>query len=339
MKPWNMALLGLTLLAIAGCRSDPAVPILERQLRLQEDEIYRLRAQLDAACNDSSHCSDRGASERTSEPRDGAPDSRSSGRSDSAPSVPSFQIDYGTPGSNEPPKGFDPGTPPVPDDEPAKKQDETSGPMFEHGGDKVSSRMGRTTMVSQSSGQPFTPGGDSRRVASIVLNRILTGGISENATAGDQGLLVVVEPRDRDGRTIDAPAEMSVVVIDPALEGDAARVARWDFTPGETASLFRRAGASRAIHLTMTWPDGPPVNRQLHLFVRYVTADGRKLQADQSIEIALAGDQTAKNETPSDQVGSRRIREPRPADPAPHVAARQDEANKPRRPVWSPDRQ
>jgi len=49
-------------------------------------------------------------------------------------------------------------------------------------------------------------------------------------------LLVVVEPRDRTGRTVDAPANMSVVVIDPALEGNAARVARWDFTVAETAA-------------------------------------------------------------------------------------------------------
>ena len=44
---------------------------------------------------------------------------------------------------------------------------------------------------------------------------------------------------------------MSVVVIDPALDGNAARVARWDFTAAETAAMFRRSGAALAIHLTM----------------------------------------------------------------------------------------
>ena len=47
MKPWQFAVVSLALLATTGCRSDPAVPILERELRRKEDEIYRLRGQLE----------------------------------------------------------------------------------------------------------------------------------------------------------------------------------------------------------------------------------------------------------------------------------------------------
>lgn len=46
MKPWLFAVVGLALLASSGCRTDPAIPILERELRRKEDEIYRLRAKL-----------------------------------------------------------------------------------------------------------------------------------------------------------------------------------------------------------------------------------------------------------------------------------------------------
>ena len=89
---------------------------------------------------------------------------------------------------------------------------------------------------------------------------------------------------------------MSVVVLDPAVldeRGKAARVARWDFTAAETASLFRRTDSSRAIHLAMAWPADPPKHNKLHLFVRYVTADGRKLEADRPIEVALPGERQA----------------------------------------------
>ena len=47
MKPWQLLIVALALLASAGCRSDPAIPILERELRRKEDEIYRLRATLE----------------------------------------------------------------------------------------------------------------------------------------------------------------------------------------------------------------------------------------------------------------------------------------------------
>ena len=35
----------------------------------------------------------------------------------------------------------------------------------------------------------------------------------------------------------------------------------------------------------MAWPDGPPKHHKLHVFVRYVTADGRKLQTDGPIDV------------------------------------------------------
>ena len=57
MKPWQFAVVSLALLMTTGCRSDPAVPILERELRRKEDEIYRLRATLEEL-QDCGSCSD-----------------------------------------------------------------------------------------------------------------------------------------------------------------------------------------------------------------------------------------------------------------------------------------
>jgi hypothetical protein len=170
---------------------------------------------------------------------------------------------------------------------------------------------------------PFTPTADSRRVAAIALDRSLTGGIASDDGSGDQGLLVVVEPRDRAGRSVDAPAEMSVVVLDPAIQGDASLLSRWDFSAAETAAMFRRAGHSRAIHLTTTWTGDAPKHNKLHLYVRYVTTDGRKLEADQPIEVALAGQRTAGWKEPDDP-SSR-----------PPVRSADTRSN---RPVWSPNR-
>ncbi len=368
MKPWQFAVVGLALLATAGCRSDPAVAILERELRLKEDEIYRLRATVDEFQDSAQSCQDRavGGSRSTmpAEPDVAAPRHRpDSGAPNGAkppavemPSQPATKM----PDALQTPAGsLPPGVPDVPEhlrgpSKPLGPQGRApDGPALEKGVDGVSSRSGRITMASQSaSAEPFMPSGDSRRVAAIVLNRTLTGGIGADERTGDQGLLVVVEPRDRAGRTVDAPAEVSVVVLDHALEGDAARVARWDFTAAETAALFRRTGSARAIHLTTAWPADPPAHNKLHLFVRYVTADGRKLQADGPIEVALPGDKTARW-TPADSADrDERLAEresssetwqrneaptARVPGPTPHTATRSDDA-KPRRPVWSPER-
>ena len=371
MKPWNMALAGLALLTIAGCRSDPAIPVLERELRLKEDEIYRLQAMVDDVQDGASSCQDwsdsdsasaesevttprrRAASngangvkppmiELPSRPADKVPDTL---KTPAGALPPGLEVPEHLRGPSKPlgPTGAEPAEPStnrgfLPD------RRESEGPALQRSAAAMRPRSGRATTASRSaSGTPLMPSGDSEQVAAIALNRILTGGMNTGHGDGDQGLLVVVEPRDRAGRTIDAPAEVIVVVLDPAIEGEAARVARWDFSAAETAALFRRTGETEAIHLTTAWPGDPPKHNKLRLFVRYVTADGRWLEANTPIEVALPGDKTAQS-TP-DKVEAvaegTAVGEPTAESwqlsPAPHMATRSDEP-KPCRPVWSPER-
>ena len=127
----------------------------------------------------------------------------------------------------------------------------------------------------------------------------------------------------------------------------------------------------------MTWPDRPPSNRRLHLFVRYTTADGRNLEAKRLIDVdppgsipledmeAVAADRQARRWTPvaptvrSDDAarpGRPNVRPvavpttPRPSPairPPTRVATRparpqpDPEPDSPRRsrPAWSPYRQ
>jgi len=287
MKTWQLVVTALMLLATAGCRSDPAVAILERELRLKEDEIYRLQATVEDL-RDSQQCRERTIGRSRSEDDDSEPPAsrRRTGPMPKPPAVelpskpgtevpdtlkgpsdglpPGLEVPEHLRGPSKPlsPKDSAPGVPPA---KPTAERtslpplNEPDGPALGRDAGVEPARPHRMTMASRTvpSG-PFTPGGDSRRVAGIVLNRTLTGGISAEDRPGDQGLLVVVEPRDRAGRMVDAPAEMSVVVIDPALEGSAARVARWDFNAAEVASMFRRTNAGGAIHLTTAWPGEPP---------------------------------------------------------------------------------
>ena len=180
MKPWQFAVVGLALLATAGCRSDPAVAILERQLRLQEDEIYRLRAP-------SETCRIAPVVRRAARParRDRATRSRDDGgvapaatvraRRDSTPppielpSQPSTRsarhVEAAAPARCPPtfptcPKNLQR---PVEADRPRA----WTARSLERAAGEVSSPAARASrLASQSaSAVPFTPSGDSRRVA------------------------------------------------------------------------------------------------------------------------------------------------------------------------------
>lgn len=153
-------------------------------------------------------------------------------------------------------------------------------------------------------GRPTTA--DEYKIVGIKLNERLTGGHNADGQPGDDGVRVVVEPHSAAGLLVEMPGEVSVVVLDPAEQGRAARVARWDFTPDEAASHFRDTPLGSGMHFELPWPQSPPAHSALKLYVRYVTADGRRLDAQQSIEVTLPGDPTDRlTDSPSgDDPGS-----------------------------------
>jgi hypothetical protein len=359
MKPWQFLVLGLALSVTAGCRTDPAIALLERDNYRKEQEIRRLKWRLEDLQDTVNSCPEGSASrDRTSEDREPRAGSRRNHHDSSSMRPP--ETERGTPTNGVPDAIRNPGVtlpldiPEVPEGirGPTPNGSSDEGPMFEREAGRFSSSRAHASMAAGSGAIPFSPKGQSRHVASITLDRALTGGISSGDNSGDRGLLVVVVPRDAAGRIIDAPAEMNVAVLDPALPGEAARVARWNFTAAETASLFCRTSSGPAIHLAMGWPDNPPKHNKLHVYVRYITADGRQLEANQPIEIALPGDRVARW-TPADPSRSADVpmeREPAPDSwrhsetptartpgPEPRMASRSADPA-PDRPVWSPER-
>ena len=149
--------------------------------------------------------------------------------------------------------------------------------------------------------EAISPPPADTKVTHVFLNPLLTGGADFDRQPGDEGLSIVLEPRNAADQYVPQAGAVSVVVLDPAKEGEAARIARWDFTLTATQQKLQTASAAKGIHLEMPWPASPPSAGKLQLFVRYETADGRRLQTDREIFI-----------TPPGQVAQRWT--PRPAD-------------------------
>lgn len=127
------------------------------------------------------------------------------------------------------------------------------------------------------------------KITQLFVNPLHTGGIDRDHRPGDDGLSLLLEPRNAAGQFVPQEGNVSIVLLDPAKSGDAARVARWNFDAAETKEAIRDHGDARGIHLEMPWPSRAPENGQLKLFVRYEGADGRKFQAERDVFIKLAG--------------------------------------------------
>jgi hypothetical protein len=316
MNAWRWAVLGmLSLTSAVGCvgQQRSAQTALERENFQLEQMIYRLRDELDCkqreldACYRSPPSTANNAPQR--QPVEPAPSkpSRSQPRLDipEAPEEP--QIDMGKRVSPEElPPLFNPRSSRAPAGKSEKSEEsepsgssqplrfpsltmEPAAPRAELAAQTSSS--GKKPAVRRDPEQPGSPGklSDNTRVERIALNAELCAGYSADDRPGDDGIVLLLEPRDAQGKVVAAAAPVSVVVLDPdpALVGNQARVDRWDLTPRQVASTHGTSDAGEGFFLELPWHNGLPRHDHLAAFVRYTTDDGRQLETRTEIQIDL----------------------------------------------------
>lgn len=313
----------LALLGLAGCRSDPNIALLERELRYQEDAIYELEDMLEdhrAALDD---CQDENARlrERLGEGGEKPAASDSSvgdwpppkPKPDPRPGSPEIPDVEMTPPSVELPEGVAPRktvpdtlkrfdrpadpAPLEPPEEPDAPQEPTSTEALRDAQAPPPRRLDSrapSRAIEKEATEVIEPVADQAGVESIALGSQLTGGYDADGEPGDEGICVCLYPENGSGEFLPVAAPVSIALLDPAEKGDAARVARWDFTAEEVGSAYRRSSLGKGAYLAMLWPEKAPRRDRLHLFVRLTTDEGRKLQIDQPISVALADSPTRR---------------------------------------------
>ena len=267
MRTLRIATLALPLLAL-GCRANTNHVLMEQESRLLEDRVYHLQAMLED-CHVAREAAIR---ENESLKRQLSEGSGNRGYGEPAPATPS------------------------------RSRPRSEAPKME----------APTIELPESSGAPDVelppPSGESAAVGTkptqLVINERLTRGLDRDGQAGDEGVTVFVEPRDADGRVVKAPGAISLVVMDPTQEGTSARVARWDFAAGEVPALFRNNPSARGLQFELPWPNEPPKNRALRLFVRCTTADGTKITSEAPLEIRGPGDSPQLGRADKDRSGT-----------------------------------
>lgn len=139
-------------------------------------------------------------------------------------------------------------------------------------------------------GEGANLGSPDSHITHIVLNPRLSGGHDFDGKPGDDGVFIVLQPRNADDLFVPQAGSLSIVVLDPLKDGEAARVARWELDADDVKYRIRTTeGTTSGIHLKLPWSDDPPENTHLHVFLRYQTQDLRKLEADGELVVGLPG--------------------------------------------------
>ncbi len=111
----------------------------------------------------------------------------------------------------------------------------------------------------------------------LELHSGLSGGHRFDDEQETDGLFLVINVVDQRGHMIDLSqfdidADMSVVALDPTLEADEAKIARWDFTAQEVSEFIRTAPVY-GFHIPVKWQAARPSGDQVIVHVRLKTED------------------------------------------------------------------
>lgn len=90
-------------------------------------------------------------------------------------------------------------------------------------------------------------------------------------------LHVAVEPRTADGAPLDYSGPLEVLLLDPAEGPTAPALARWEFTPEEVEQAWRDPQSREVLDVLAGLPAGLPLDRPLELWVRLLPAAGGKV--------------------------------------------------------------
>ncbi|MDO4575537.1 MAG: hypothetical protein Q4D98_10045 [Planctomycetia bacterium] len=160
---------------------------------------------------------------------------------------------------------------------------------------------------------------DSRAVYSVHLQESSVKAIHY------EGIHVEFQMKDAQGNIVLAPAPLVVMVTDPSLPENQARISKWVYSAEEIAEIINSGQAALTIPLDMAWEKGCPENMNLEVHLLYQTSDKRLLMSRIPVHLgAYAAEENSVTAIPetatvTPQVGSAAV------VPAPE------------RPVWTPE--
>jgi hypothetical protein len=187
---------------------------------------------------------------------------------------------------------------------PAESEDDPLPPILPEDAPKTATSAEEPATPAAAFRPPVVAGEDVvEDVASLFINPFHTTGIDLDQQPGDDAIRVLFEPRGASGRFIPKTGSATLVLIDPAKEGEDGRVARWELSPREIGEGILEARPQRGVRLELPWPSAPPENSKLKLFVRYQGATGQPIEASSDVAITLPG-QAGQRWTPRSVAGT-----------------------------------
>jgi DNA-binding transcriptional regulator YiaG len=113
-----------------------------------------------------------------------------------------------------------------------------------------------------------------------------TGGIDDDKVPGDEGFMIVIEPRDYEDHVIKSQGTLEVTAQEINPEGIKTTIGTWTLGAEELRKLFKQSLFSTGYQVILNWKM-PPKYENVRLIAKFTTPDGRSFEADRDIKVRL----------------------------------------------------
>jgi hypothetical protein len=141
------------------------------------------------------------------------------------------------------------------------------------------------TLKEQRCAQPVLRPGPGASVKDVQLGRG-TGGIDEDKVPGDEGLQVVLVPRDVDGSAVKAAGSLRVTALEITPEGLKAPLSTWDVSALQLRRSWRSGLLSTGYFIALPWQRLPSTER-LRLVATFLPLEGGAFEAERDVTVRL----------------------------------------------------
>jgi hypothetical protein len=112
-----------------------------------------------------------------------------------------------------------------------------------------------------------------------------TGGLDDDCRPGDEGIMVVVVPRDVDTSPVKVPGTLKVAAYEITTEGLKLPLASWDVPPTELRRSWRTGLLSSGYHISLPFQQRTPTHEKLRIVATFLPLEGGIFEAERDVTI------------------------------------------------------
>lgn len=114
-----------------------------------------------------------------------------------------------------------------------------------------------------------------------------TGPYDNDRLPGDDGVQIVLEPRDVEDHVIKVPGALHVAALEISPEGLKRPFSSWDLAPEQLRRYWKTGLFSTGYSLPLPWKNWP-TTEDIRIVVRFQLLDGRVFETERDLKVRLA---------------------------------------------------